>query len=777
MKSDREEMIMRQDNPGYCPSASRRTAMTGILAFSLIALSYAQKGAPRRSVSIIPKPLKIQLASGEFRLAPSLSIEADPGDPAAMAVGEQLAGKLRRATSLPVQIPGVSGKVGKNPIRLRLRQDLSRLGAEGYLLSASKRAVSIEAFGPAGLFYGVQTLYQLLPAGIESAAPSDGRNWTIPCVKIEDQPRFGWRGVHLDVCLHFYPDEFIKKYLDILTMYKMNVFHWHLTEDQGWRLEIKKYPALTQAGAWRRETTYDGKPYGGFYTQAEVCEVVEYAKRRFITVVPEIEMPGHCLSALAAYPELSCSGGPFEVETDWGIFSDVFCAGSERTFEFLQDVLTEVFDLFPAQFVHIGGDEVPKTRWKNCARCQARIKAEGLADEKELQSYFIKRIEKFVNGHGKRIIGWDEILEGGLAPNAAVMSWRGIAGGVEAARLGHDVVMTPTSHCYFDYDQAKADEPEAFPAYLPIGTVYSYEPIPAEFTPQEAGHILGAQASVWTEYMPDSAQVEYMLLPRMLALSEVVWTKKELRGYRDFSERLIPHYDRLAARGINFRLPPPEGLDGQRVVTNPITLTITSPYPGAEIRYTMNGAEPTRESAVLTQPSITVSASALVQARTFLPGGRASRTASLSVSLVDPKQNGVSYSYYEGNWYVLPDFRALTPLKEGTALGISLEPRQGRPENFGLEFRGFIRIPVPGEYTFWLQADDGAGLAINGRDVVRNNGAFRISEVAGRIHLDAGKWPFALSYFQKSGNSRLRILVQGPGMVRQVLPADWLFQK
>jgi hexosaminidase len=763
-------------HPGDHLSARRRlVSLAAIFALCSLNLDYGQNRESRPTLSIIPKPNKIQVSAGEFRFAPGLRIEVDPADAAAISLGEQLAERLRRTTGLPVRLRGGPRAGREKTVRLKLRKDLARLGPEGYLLSSTERSVVIEAFRPAGLFYGIQTLFQLLPAAVEAPAASDGRTWTVPCLKIEDQPRFGWRGVHLDVCLHFYPVEFIKKYIDLLAMYKMNVFHWHLTEDQGWRLQIKKYPALTQAGAWRRETTYDGKPYGGFYTQAEIRDVVAYAAKRFITVVPEIEMPGHCLSALTAYPELSCSGGPFEVETDWGIFSDVFCAGNEKTFEFLEDVLTEVFELFPSQYIHIGGDEVPKTRWHNCVKCQARIKAEGLADENELQSYFIRRIEKFVNSRGRRLIGWDEILEGGLAPNATVMSWRGVAGGIAAARQGHDVVMTPTTHCYFDYYQSKENEPEAFPAYLPIETVYSYEPVPVELRPDEARHILGAQANVWTEYMPDTAQVEYMLLPRMLALSEVVWTKKDLRNFRDFSERLIPHFDRLEAKGVNFRLQPPGGLGGRQVGTQPVNLTIVSPYPGALVRCTVDGTEPTPSSPLLHSPEVTISTNALVQARTFLSSGRGSRTASTSVSLVDPEQNGVNYAYYEGTWYSLPDFATLTPVKIGRAPFVSLEPAGERTEDFGLEFTGFLSVETPGDYTFWVRADDGARLAIAGREVVRNDGVFRIREVAGQVHLEPGKWPVALSYFQKSSDRALEIFVQGPGMVRQVLPAHWLF--
>jgi hexosaminidase len=770
-----KETIMTRGSSIIQISWHQRLEWTAVI---LVLIMFSVGAVPikraRRDLSIVPRPLQVELAPGEFSLAPGLRIEVAPSVPEAMAVGELAAEKLRNATGLPVRLANGRANPGEKPIRLSLRKDVSRLGPEGYLLTVSKKAIQIEACQPAGLFYGIQTLYQLLPPEVEGSS-SDQNAWAVPCLRIEDRPRFGWRGVHLDVCLHFYPVQFVKKYIDVLAMYKMNVFHWHLTEDQGWRVEIKKYPALTRTGAWRRETTYDGKPYGGYYTQAEIRDVVAYAAKRFIAVVPEIEMPGHCLSALAAYPELSCSGGPFEVETDWGIFPDVFCAGKEKTFEFLENVLAEVFELFPSRFIHIGGDEVPKTRWRNCVSCQARIKAEGLADEKELQSYFIKRIEKLVNSRGRRLIGWDEILEGGLAPNATVMSWRGIDGGIAAARQGHDVVMTPTTHCYFDYYQAKEGEPEAFPAYLPIDTVYSYEPIPAELTPAEAGHVLGAQANVWTEYMPSEAQVEYMLLPRLLALSEVVWTRKELRDYEDFSARLIPQYDRLAARGVNFRLPPPGGLGGRKIAGGPVALTITPPYPGAEVRYTVDGSEPTRDSPELTGPKVEVAQSALVQARTFLKGGRGSRTVSTSVSLIEPEHNGLAFCLYEGDWFSLPDFASLVPSRKGNTLIISPGPAEDRKENYGLEFRGYVQIPAAGDYTFSLQADDGARLVIAGREVARNDGVFRIREVQGQAHLDQGKWPFTLSYFQKRGDRKLEVYVEGPGIVRQVLPAHWLF--
>jgi hexosaminidase len=367
----------------------------------------------------------------------------------------------------------------------------------------------------------------------------------------------------LDVGRHFFPISFIKKYIDILAMYKINTFHWHLTDDQGWRIEIKKYPMLTEKGHWREETMlghysdqkYDGIGYGGFYTQEQAREIVQYAAERYITVVPEIEMPGHAGGALAAYPFLGCSGGPYEVKKSWGVHKDVFCAGKDETLDFLKNVLDEVMEIFPSQFIHIGGDECPKDAWKQCSACQKRIKENGLKDEHELQSWFITRMDEYLTSKGRRLIGWDEILEGGLAPQATVMSWRGIKGGIEAAKQKHDVVMTPTDFMYIDYYQSKdkENEPLAIGGFLPVEKVYSYEPIPVELTSDEARYILGVQTNLWTEYVATTKKAEYMLLPRLQAQAEVAWTKKELKNYESFIKRLETDYKRLEKLGINYR--------------------------------------------------------------------------------------------------------------------------------------------------------------------------------------------------------------------------------
>jgi hexosaminidase len=439
---------------------------------------------------------------------------------------------------------------------------------------------------------------------------------------IEDRPRFAWRGMHLDVCRHFFPVSFVKKYIDYIAMYKMNTFHWHLTDDQGWRIEIKKRPRLTEIGAWRSGSMvgpysaqrYDSVRYGGFYTQDEIREVVAYAQARHVTIVPEIEMPGHALAALASYPELSCTGGPFDVAKGWGVFEDVFCP-KEETFGFLEDVLTEVCALFPGRFVHIGGDESPRERWKECRRCQAVIKKHRLKDEHQLQSYFIRRIEKFLNKKGKQIIGWDEILEGGLAPNAAVMSWRGTAGGITAAKQRHNVVMTPGSHCYFDHYQGDPDfEPLSIGGNTTVEKVYSYEPIPSGLPRAREKYILGAQANIWTEYIASEKHVEYMALPRMAALAEVLWSPRAKRDYAGFQGRLLRHFALLDAKGANYArsifqiktavdpLPSGEG----------VRLSLSSPFGASGIRYTTDGSAPSASSSAYGGP-IPVTASGRVR--------------------------------------------------------------------------------------------------------------------------------------------------------------------
>jgi hexosaminidase len=520
-----------------------------------------------REISIIPMPSKLEKKDGNFIVSEKTKIFALQNNAEALRIANMLAGKFQKAAGFQVSVSRSDGNnIPSNAIYFTTIGADDSLGKEGYQLSVTENSVVVKAKEPAGLFYGMQTINQLLPAEIESDMKTDNIAWQIPAVEITDKPRFTWRGMHLDVCRHFVSIDFIKKYIDNMAMHKLNTFHWHLTEDQGWRLEIKKYPKLTEVGAWRKETLighskdtprkYDGKPYGGFYTQEQAKEIVQYAKERFITVVPEIEMPGHATAAIAAYPELGVTGKKIEVATRWGVFPDIFNV-EESTFSFLEDVLTETMEIFPGEYIHIGGDEAIKDQWKASPKIQQKIKALGLKNEEELQSYFMTRIEKFINSKGRKVIGWDEIIEGGLSPNVTVMSWRGMEGGITAARSGHDVIMAPIQYTYFWWNQGDSTkEPLSAGGYLPMEKVYAFEPIDSSLSADEAKYVLGAHGSAWAEYMESEAKVEYMVFPRMSALAEVVWSPKELRNWEDFTTRMTKQFKRYDARKINYAKTP-----------------------------------------------------------------------------------------------------------------------------------------------------------------------------------------------------------------------------
>jgi len=535
---------------------------------ALVVVAPSLAAAQADDVPVIPRPLSVKSSTGVFRLTARTVIVSDRAD---SAVAQRLAFALAPATgfALPVRI-GTTSTLNRIVFRRAATRDTS-FGVEGYRLDVRPGVVTITSAKPAGAFYATQSLRQLLPPDIFREAPIAGASWTIPAVSIVDRPRFQWRGMHLDVSRHFMPKEFVKKYIDLLALHKMNTFHWHLTDDQGWRIEIKKYPRLTAVGAWRDSTivghmvrdtthaTFDKKRHGGFYTQDDVREIVAYARDRFVTIVPEIEMPGHSQAAIAAYPMLGNFGDTIKPWTMWGV-TNYILNPSDTTIAFMQDVLTEVIGLFPGKFIHIGGDEAPKAQWKISPRAQERMRALGITTENELQSWFTTKMDAFLASKGRRLVGWDEILEGGLAPNAVVMSWRGTAGGIAAARANHDVVMTPGSHTYFDQFQSKntAAEPLAIGGFLPIDTVYSYEPVPADLEPQFASHILGAQAQVWTEYIEGPKNVEYMAFPREAALAEALWTARNRKDFSSFSARLTRHLARLDALDVNFR--PLDGL-------------------------------------------------------------------------------------------------------------------------------------------------------------------------------------------------------------------------
>jgi hexosaminidase len=534
---------------------------------TLLACVALVAGVQDTALSVIPQPVHLTRRAGSFVLTARTAIVTDR---ATRGIGYQLADWIRPATGYRLAV-GAAPAVGAQPISIRVDPTLARLGEEGYQLSVTPARITIRAFRPAGAFYAVETLRQLLPPDIFRAAPVAGVSWVVPAVEIEDWPRFSWRGAHLDVSRSFMPKEFVKKYIDLLALHKLNRFHWHLTDDQGWRIEITKYPLLTSIGAWRRQSlvgvqhayrdttqwVYDNIRHGGFYTQDDVREIVAYAQARFITVVPEIEMPGHAQAAIAAYPWLGNTGQQLEVLTHWGVDANILNP-SDSAIHFMQDVLTEVLRLFPSHWIHTGGDEAVKDQWKTSALAQARIRELGLRDENHLQSWMTAQMSQWLAGRGRSLIGWDEILEGGtegLAPNAVVMSWRGIDGGVAAAQAGHDVVMTPTSNTYFDYYQSEdtAREPLAIGGFLPLETVYAYEPIPPALDSLQARHVLGTQGQIWTEYQRTPKNVEYMVFPRLVALSEVAWTPREQKDFADFRGRLAKHLARLAVIDVNYR--------------------------------------------------------------------------------------------------------------------------------------------------------------------------------------------------------------------------------
>ena len=594
-----------------------------LIAAGLAACSSGEKVQCDYTVIPFPQETTIQ-GSSPFLLKPSTTIVYEKGNGAMEQTAKFLASYIKDATGYELKVT-----TEKNPHYIHLSTVSDIQNPEGYRLTVTPEGIEIAGASEAGVFYGVQTLRKSIPAVAE------GMNIELPAVTINDYPRFTYRGMHLDVSRHFFPADSIKKYIDILALHNMNTLHWHLTDDQGWRIEIKKYPELTTIGSQRKETVigrnsgeYDGKPYGGFYTQDEIRDVIAYAKERFVTIIPEIDLPGHQQAALAAYPDLGCTGGPYEVWTQWGISDDVICAGNDKAMQFLEDVLSEVIDLFPSEYIHIGGDECPKVRWKTCPKCQARIKAEGIkgdqkhSAEEYLQSYVISRMEKFVESKGRHIIGWDEILEGGLAPNATVMSWRGVDGGIEAAKQHHNVIMTPNTYLYFDYYQSTdtENEPLAIGGYLPLERVYSLEPtagIPNEYKK----YVIGVQANLWTEYIPTFSQVEYMVMPRMAALAEVQWTDPSKKEYQSFLPRLVRMtklYDRLGynyAKNIfDIHAEFTTDTENSEVVVNLSTLG------DGDIYYTLDGSEPTSASNKYEAP-VKIKENATIKAVVVRPTG------------------------------------------------------------------------------------------------------------------------------------------------------------
>lgn len=640
---------------------------------------------------------------------------------------------------------------------------------ESYNLVSNARGVTVVG-DTSGVFYGSQTLLQLISVSSNEIS--------IIHAEIEDYPRFKWRGMHLDVARHFRSVDFVKRYIDLMSRYKLNTFHWHLTEDQGWRIEIKAYPKLTEIGAWRKETMVaknfnpyvgDGIPHGGFYTQDDIREVVAYAAARRITVVPEIEMPGHAQAALAAYPELACTPGPFEVATTWGVFEDVFCP-TEVTFGFLEKVLDEVLELFPSKYIHIGGDEVPKRRWRESDEAQAIMRREGLKNEDELQSWFIQRIERYLNGKGRLIIGWDEILEGGLAPNAAVMSWRGEAGGIEAASHGHNAVMSPGFALYFDHYQSESgNEPLAIGGHTPIEKVYAYEPVPAALEADRSHHIMGAQANIWTEYIKTDEHVEYMAFPRLMALAERVWSPEEVRNFEDFQLRLMPQYRMLDRLNVHYRIPNPIGFDPIATLADEAVVELSAAHEGGCLQYTLDGTDPADDAYC--HPSITQriplmeGAIATVKVVSVTSTGRRSDVRELEVKHLMMMPGTPRSSQSPGLERKLYN----TSINRCSALDPSAEHRVGFADRPGLPsdvdgryaqiFTGFLEIPFDGIYTLSLTSDDGSVLWVDGLVEIDNDGYHSAATKSTKLAFEYGLHPIRLCHFEGGGGATLKLEV------------------
>ncbi|MBL7798068.1 MAG: family 20 glycosylhydrolase [Saprospiraceae bacterium] len=621
-----------------------------VLLFVFLFASAYAFGQISSAITVIPQPVRGFVKEGKFELKADTRIYYPQGQADWEMVAQYFMAVAQASTGFQLVAQPYKAPIGQPRVNgIYFIPDNNVEYREGYQLEVMPNShVAIRAQTAAGAFYGMQSLRQLFPPRFNSSQVVKDSTWTAPGCVVTDNPRFGYRGMHLDVARHFFPVEFVKRYIDLLAMHKFNRFHWHLTDDQGWRIEIKKYPKLQTVASCRKETVvghandapakYDGKQHCGYYTQAEIKEVVEYARKRFITIVPEIEMPGHAMAALAAYPELGCTGGPYDVATTWGIFNDVFCAGNDKTFEFITGVLDEVCALFPGEYIHVGGDECPKDRWKACSKCQNRMKTEGIKDEHELQSYFIRRAGQVLAKHKKKLIGWDEILEGGLAPSATVMSWRGTEGGIAAVREGHNAIMSPGSHCYFDHYQSDpANEPLAISGFTTVQRVYEYEPIPATLSEEEGRLILGAQGNVWTEYMDNQSHLDYMVFPRAFALSEVLWTPASKKTWGDFARRLKHHFKVLEVLGVNYA----KSIYDVKSNFSGGYVTLTTGDRTTQIKYTRDGSEPKNTSSGFYSP-IGLQQSSTIKAAAFLDGKQVSKT--LTVRYLVHKALGKPYT-------------------------------------------------------------------------------------------------------------------------------------
>ena len=735
-----------------------KTFYSKIIFISIVLLCRMNSWASASPVeiNIIPKPVSMILSEGGLDIEDGFKIESE--DPKLLNLSNYLISALNELNFKAE----TSTKSLNKQTTIFLYFNTEITNPEGYQLKIEDKGISIAGASEQGIFYGIQSLLSVI-------SQQKNKIFTLPHVVINDYPRFKYRGMHLDVSRHFFPLSFVKKYIDILAMHKMNRLHWHLTDDQGWRIEIKKYPQLTSIGAWRKgngmedwnyyiQPAVEGQPkYGGFYTQEQIKEIIAYAQSRFITIIPEIEMPAHSWTAINIFPELSCTGKAYK-KPDSIAFANTspYCAGNEKTFEFIENVLDEVINLFPSEYIHIGGDEASKRDWAKCEKCKKRMVDEKLQNVAELQSYFIKRIEKYVTSKGRKIIGWDEILEGGLAPNATVMSWRGEEGGIAAAKSGHDAIMTPGKPLYFDnYQDDPSFEPTAIGGYSNLKDVYDYNPVPKELSEAEKLHIIGAQGNMWTEFIKTSDQVEYMLLPRLAALSEIVWTPDELKNWEDFTKRLSHFCVEYDFHHYNYQVSQPLGFEKDNDFLTDTLVQLSSPLYNTKIYYTTNNAEPTNESKQYVSP-IKITETQTLKAICLLPGGKKSAVrvgkfakATLKDGIKDTShlEKGISYKYYEGKINSFDSIKRLPVLRQGQLEEIQI-PSFTTRANWTMVFDGYISVPANGVYEFYTFGDSYNRLYINNELIIDNKAYLGDRLDKGSIALKAGFHPIRVEYIR-----------------------------
>ena len=742
----------------------------------------------QQNISIIPAPIFYKLTGDSIQINGKVQVTFK---------NKNYSQKELKSTKIFESAVNSFSDSKKSNIKIEFDTNEKLASKEAYKIEISKNKILVSG-QEEGLFYAVQTLLQFLPND-----PSK-KELKFACVIVRDQPRYGYRGLHLDVCRHFFSVNVIKDFIRQMSSYKLNTFHWHLTDDQGWRIEIKKYPKLTEIGSKRAQTLvgnkferspffFDGNPYGGFYTQEEIKEVVKFAEENYVNIIPEIEMPGHASAAVTAYPNLACfPDRNYKAAESWGVFEDVFCAGKDENFTFLEDVLKEVMELFPSNYIHVGGDECPKTRWKVCPNCQKRIKDLGLKDEHELQSYFIKRIEKFLNANGRQIFGWDEILEGGLAPNAAVMSWRGESGGIHAAKLKHPVVMTPERTVYFDYNQGYSpNEPLTVGRLSTLEKVYHYNPTPVDsLTVEEQKYIIGVQANLWSEYLTNESKLNYMLYPRMFALAEIAWTETPNKNYNHFVQNQLPyHLEKLEKQKRLYKVPTPFGADETALIASTYILDLKPTIKNGKIFYTIDGYNPDETTNLYQNPvkiNIPKGEYRIIKTIQISESGKRSsinkiivRNPDLKPALaIQPKKNGLQYQYFTGKLFQqTQDLELTKPINSGILEGkISAEKWKTKLERYiGLKFNGYIFIPETGNYTFSTLSDDGSKLFIGDELIVDNDKIHWANEAYGAVKLEKGFHKINISYFDLTGGTILNCFIQPEGKEKQEISASQIY--